>query len=310
MAEVVGETRLLGSEDWAETALYGDRAAFEDALHRMGLTDEVVAEALVVRDDAYASATAPINLGNARFYGIDGPFNATQERRERNRRWARQSLLDWLSGREWVTEESTMQTVDIPIFVLDSPAVDGCSTTLTRSRVSEEGACWTLGLAGSGFSRSSTIATTVTSTVSSRGGHAKLIFQPLVVEVALVSLREKGQVRSRGLQVVPITSSKDLPPPGAMDFSRPMDVRSASPVDFRLSGDTSEDMSEYSFEYESSSGLTTKVGVTAFGATADLAVSRRLQRSLALTAELVAGRDYAMRQLADIDGIRWEASPL
>lgn len=305
--EGIGEARFVRERDWAEIGLSDDRAGFEDALRRMGLAEEILADALAVRDDARAYSISPIRPGPARYYGIDGPHDAMVARRETRRAMARERLLDWLAGRQLVTEATATQTVDIPIFVLDSPAVDGCSTTLTRSTTSEDGAGWTLELAGSGFTGSRTIATTLTSTVSSRAGHAKLIFQPVVVEVSLVALHEKGQVTGRGLQVVPI-GTRDLPPPGATDSRTAGVVRAGPPIDFRLGGDTSEDTSEYTFTYETSSGLGTKVGIAAFGAKADLAVTRRLQRSFTLTAELVAGRDYSMRPRADIDGIRWEAT--
>ena len=186
-------------------------------------------------------------------------------------------------------------TLKCPIFVLTAPDVEGCTTTLTRSRAAEGGWKLDLKLFGNGVSLGQKVTITWTSEFTASAGRVHRLYLPIPVAVQEVTTtfddgREEAITYEYALQL-------DLVPPESLhvetltDWTRP-DGPHVTVLEAGLRDQSETELQKESFSYESETAGDVEIGFKAFGADQTVKVEFGSTHSIELAAALAPGHDY------------------
>ena len=123
-------SRRIEKIAWDDVAL-DDRVGFDASLRSAGLSEQSVLEALAVRDlaaDELLPATERLEpYENVSFSESPPDYIEAQQFYFTTRRSALERLRDWWRQRVTVIDSIEPLTVRIPLFVLGTPSVQGCT---------------------------------------------------------------------------------------------------------------------------------------------------------------------------------------
>jgi hypothetical protein len=303
---LIGKTYVRGSAAWDKAAVYYSNF-LERSLGDLGLPEEDVMTALTLRDEAAEQVRAIDEAERFTLNRSGKGYSSTDvsQEAEMSRRSALSRLTDWFKGREIRVNESTEVEVRVPLFVLAAPAVKGCSATFEESVMHNRALLWNVSILGSGLGQSAELATSASWKFSSSGGEIKVVFIPVSVTIARVTVLEKGQTISEGYQV-DASAIKTSSEPGLLllspDADPPIGELSRT---YPLAGDTTEAIASYEYKYQQKADRHLEIGVTAFHLDAKVRAAVQINGSLSLKYELRGGYDYALHRLTEGDGLLW-----
>src|SRR6266545_2395853 len=164
---------------------------------------------------------------------------------------------------------------------------------------------WHAKLLGSGLGGSSDIRVTSTWRFEAAAGDRKLVFLPVTVITAAVTILEGTRVVATTHQVAASEVSTARAPgllllaPGAQPPAGDL-IRS-----FSLAGDTSGAIAKFEESYETTAMRRIELGVGAFGVETQLSAEISIAKEIVLSLELRGGFDYELRGLAVGEGMAW-----
>jgi hypothetical protein len=118
----------------------------------------------------------------------------------------RQSLLrrfqDLLAGRGFRVDDVSRSEVRFPLFLLAAPTPEGCSATFSSTTMAGRALTWNVKLLGSGLGGSSNLRVTATWRFRAAAGERNVMFVPMTVTSAVVTLLDRTRVVGTTTQVI------------------------------------------------------------------------------------------------------------
>jgi hypothetical protein len=172
---------------------------FELGLRDVGLSDDDVLEVLAIRDEV-AGYVHTIDEDEQKSLSLDFIDGGAHVRRKAaaERASALEQLIDWFRRREVRVERETSVDIRVPLFVLAAPTVGGCAATVQRSERGGRALSWNVNLFGSDLGGSTAVRTTCSWKFSASSGETKVVFIPVTVPIAHVTVLERGKVVGQG----------------------------------------------------------------------------------------------------------------
>jgi hypothetical protein len=265
---LIGQVRVESSDSWIDTGLQ-DAGSLERDLRVLCLDDAEISSALDLRHETVATLLR-IQERIDEIYRAAAYFDTPPEVRRLLHR--RQSLLrrfrDRLTGRGFRVDDVARSEVRLPLFLLAAPTPEGCSATFSSTTMAGRALTWSVKLFGSGLGGSSTLWVTSTWRFRSAAGERKLVFVPMTVTSAAVTLLDGTQVVGTTTQVV-ASEVSTATAPGLLLLAPDADTALGRPImRYPLADDGTGGLATYEHKYEGHRAGRIEIGVTAFGAQA------------------------------------------
>ena len=306
--------RLEGDIDaqhltWEERA-FGDEAFFTSGLHDLGLPDSKIAEAWSVFSEMSKpldSIDDQIREFRERDIGLHLRTPEELQRLYEKRRSTLKRISDRFKAQTFEINSITQSSLRIPVFILSAPAVEGCSTSFTTSTQLTHNLNFRLTVYGSGIDGATKAWCQARCEFIVNAGDAKIVFLPADLTVGEVSVLVKGKTIAQGSQIQTIDFPESEPAVALI----PRDaypLAGARVKTYPLAGDTTGDVSTYSYDYYQYGTRGFSLKAQAFGLDLGLQVEVALQRTVGLTYTLKGGRDYSLHYVHEGLGITWSVS--
>ncbi len=299
-------SRSLEPVTWDEAAL-DDRAAFYTELRAVGLSERGIAEALEVRDEAAAKLLPAQErlkpYENVMFFESPPEYIDAQNFYFKTRQTALGRLGDWWRERVTIVDAVDSYTARIPLFVLGTPAVRGCTSKWSREIISGISGGGTLSIAGSGFASDSASTYVESAVFQADSSDIKLIFCDVKLRLEHIEIREPAKPAIRAWRIDLAGSDRSVSPgllvlaPGKVpprgEFVRP----------YPLAGDTSGALATYSETYKQQKNKQAKVGFKVKGVELGLTTKSDYSDGVKMEFQLKGGSNYGLYYAQDCDGV-------
>jgi hypothetical protein len=291
--------------DWVAAALQS-RDAFASGLRCIGLPDEEVDRTVSLRDDTEAQLRAiDLDIESYRPPGVMFATDPVPPELYARRQSIWRRLADYLNDREIRVLETAETEVRVPLFVLTSADVAGCTARFDQDEMRTRPLTWSMTVFGSGFGGSRELKASATASFTAAAGEAKVVFQPLTLTLQRVAVLEGGRQIGGGVQADSSKIRTDASP-GLLLLSSRARPPAGRPVQrFPLAGDTTGALATYTWVYARTSKKNLSLGVDAFHTKLSLTVGTELTTQVTLQYELRGGHDYALLSVAEGDGLLW-----
>lgn len=288
------------------SAATSDPEAFARGLQELGLPDREVREVIPTVDEA-SSVNKAIDHFNYehRFVRF---FRAPEELEElySKRLGIIDRLSDWFSHRSFRIDKTEEKKVDLPVFVLSAPAVDGCSTSFTLAKEVTRNLSCDLKVYGTGTFGGAESNCNATCTFTAQAGEVKVVFARAELTVGTVTTLINNTPLGEGTTITAIEFPDNTAPGVKL-------VRDDPPLHpgeyfrtYPLAGDTPGAPERYAYDYRETDTRGFGIGVNAFGADLGLKVEVTLKESIGLEFALSGGHDYPLYSPANGHGIMWQ----
>jgi len=241
-------------------------------------------------------------------YGAGGGLDYAVEQWYRNRSEAYTRLLDWIRSRTFEVVDGSDVEVEIPLFLLSAPSVNGCDVSYSVEDTTNEKAELSLTFFGNGIVADTTVECKATSTFSAAQGEVREVFVPMKIRPRQVTMLGKGRtVVGTGLFAEPV-QGKDLVRPGIRKLASspyPADTTKGSEL-YPLSQDVAGANATYETYYTAGASYEASLGFRAFNNDHTVKLGLGVERSIKLESTLRGGHDYRMSHTAQIPGVVWE----
>jgi hypothetical protein len=215
------------------------------------------------------------------------------------------AIKHWLGGITVAEEESDIITQQVPLCVITSPDLPGAKATYGETMTQEDRLGWKIEISGTGFGADVTVVVKQTSEFISSSGDRKLIFAPLKMRVAKVSLYKLGYFQESFLKAE-LAETEVREANGIRDVSTiewQELTREARVIDrFDLLGDTSGDVAKYKRSYTMKGSFESKLGLKLFNLEASIVAKCDAEHTAEVVFELPAGRKYELWEPSSIFG--------
>lgn len=309
------------SDDWISLAT-GEPEFARESLLRMGLNgsqaDEVAA---IVQDGLDAiemierRGTTSIEVEGAQNYPVPDP-----ERFIDNGYEAKQQVRDstWAKLRNWLTETKTVPVqgekgkwrsteIDVPIFRVAAPNVEGCSVALERSVDSRATRGVSVKVLGTGFEGTRVTRVTDVATTKVGAGEVRDLIMPVAIRYRTSQLLVRGKAGEPFVEYSAFfhpqmqAAPKEIDDPGHQTLGA---LLAEYPFDRSPLGEiqTPKRSGLKTDGYAVSAGLDTD--------SASISLSCRVERvsTIGLDPILIGGNRYRMHELRDRPGIGWDVT--
>ena len=301
----------VAREDWVDAILF-DEERFLSAFRDLQLDDDALAEDL--EDYRHAVEPFKIPMGipkNIHFKDPDGAAAYLSETSLRRRNLVVERLMAILKRRRFEVVDVGETRIDIPIFRLNAPGFAKSKVTYTEESRSDTSDGWRLSVLGTGMGADQTIGVTFKSAFTVTGKERMVVFAPIPVRLAIVTVYERGKRIGQGLRAeVPDGLDKvtfsGLGQRKGWSLGRDIPDRNATPWLFPVRDTKKTSMASFKAAFSSESLATVKVGVEHSELRASLRAGVRQTHEIALNFELPGGRDYVARHLRGAHGVYWE----
>jgi hypothetical protein len=299
--------------DWHDS----DRTVFETALRDLGVSGDRLADDLEFFDeqhrlDVAALRSALRSAHRLAFHGIDGPNNHVREHTNRRRIQRSTAFADWLARRQYVVHDEKVEIVQVPVFQLHCPGIEGCKVKYSEASSGKDAMGWKLTVAGTGLGATRTVTAKYVAKFVAEPGQCKVIFVPVPITVYSIWVFEKdGTFVSEGLRTEVNAQQSHVSFAQALR-SAPEHLcndaasSAAEGVEvFSLQDDLTGATSVYEREWSQEATVKVAVGIDGFGLKTEIAAQVKTTRTLKLTYELVGGYSYEALKPTSIPGLAW-----
>jgi len=286
-----------------------NRTAFADGLARLGLGAADRNEALRVRDEVAGEVRllddhyAAIARASYRISSPPEAIAIAQQRRS-----AFQRLSDWFADRQFEVHATTTLEVRVPLFVVAAPDVDGCRTTLAPAGRRPCALSAEVVVYGAGGGAGAIGHVTTTSGVSVAHGERTVVFVPVTVTVADVTVYDAGRQIGRGIQVGAGAAPRAITP-GALRYrpgARPAATGALTDTYFlRTEAPGSVQTYERVEQHPHVETRDLRLGLAAFGVDATIGATVSLTAPVVLDLDLAGGHDYELHEPEQGYGLAW-----
>ncbi|HWM94622.1 MAG TPA: hypothetical protein VN493_27960 [Thermoanaerobaculia bacterium] len=295
--------------EWEDVAVF-DEEAFLQGVHDLGLG---------VEEDSYRASYRhatkilhiPITIG-AKFKDPDGYAHAYHKQLKGRIDIAKDRLKDILGILDVRVEDTIQKRVDVPLFRLHSPKVNGSCVTYQESNEAVGIGDWWVTIFGSGMGAKQDFMVKYSSSFKARNGECKEIFAPITLQISYVSVYKAGARVGQGLR------AEALPMDGKKVINKGVAIRPESyccgedDADsdheeeiFPLAAEGSNSIPVYERIWTRKEAISTQLGIEAFSVKSTLKTEVRHTRDLKLVFELPGGYDYRLRRLKKAHGFSW-----
>ena len=302
---LTGRIQVRTEKDWVVAAVQS-REVFESGLRAIGLPETEVARAVFLRDETHSRVRAiDAEIVRYRQPGVYYAFDPVPADLYVQRNSAWQRLADWFKGREVRVLETTSTEVRVPLFVLSSADVEGCTAAFNLEEMQGRNLSWNMTIYGNGVGGAREFAVSAVAGFTAAAGQIKVVFVPVLLALQRVVVLEAGRQIGSGVQIdgssVHTNSSPGLLvlPPGTGPPAGLLVRR------FPLAGDTTGALATYQWVYKRTSRLHTQIGLDVFGGKLSMNVGTELTTQVTLTYGLRGGYDYVLLGVAQGDGLLW-----
>lgn len=308
----ISQIRSLGRESWAESIGFSDADFLAGAFLDLGLDKGRIAPLVQRYEEAKKAALQQSSLkAPPNFHGYDGLGTWFAMKRDYIKRIWENAVKDILGKYEYVTEDSTRQQIEIPLFYLNSPPVTRSRTVYEEIVTSEAGQSWAITVVGTGMGATQSFGVTDSTKFESQAGDSKLVFIPATILVSLVSTYERGKLVATGLR----TEMEEIKPdhwlPGLSSQSDltgreiPPGLKIHSRRTIPLARDVSTSISSISHSEKAGVQFDVDIGIDLFKLTVKSRIKIRQDHEIRLTFDLPAGHDYELLTVENRSGVWW-----
>jgi hypothetical protein len=302
---LAGSARLRPAAPWELAVEH--RTAFADGLTQLGLNDEDRADALRVRDTV---AGEVLQLGDEYAAIARAAYRPAPVREAiailEERRTAHERLAAWFADRRFEVRARATTDVRIPLFVIAAPDVAGCRTELWPTGTPAAALSARFTLFGTGGGGGATGLATITDGVCTGPGTSRLVFVPVKVTVAKVTVYGNQGLAGQGLQVS-ITGA----PRTAGTYAVQLEADTPSPIGRRLQTCAHRNDAPDICAYERIPAHAppeireVRLPITIEDMEAVVTAAVALSGPVTIAADLAGGHDYDLHDLAQGHGIGW-----
>jgi hypothetical protein len=241
-------------------------------------------------------------------YGAGGGLDAATEQWQRNQSQAYFRILDWIRGRKFDVVDGDPVKVDVPLFVLSAPDVEGCEVTYSVEDLEQGKAELSLTFFGNGIVADAIVECKATSTFSAAEGEVREVFLPLWIRPRRVVVRNTdGAVVGTGHFAQPFKGKEVVRPGTRVLPNSPYSADASGESElYPLRNDSVGAKATYQAVYTAGASFGVSLGFKAFDNDNTAKLGLRVQRSITLESVLRGGHDYRMSRTAEIPGIVWE----
>jgi hypothetical protein len=241
-------------------------------------------------------------------YGPGGGLDYAVEQWYSNQSRAYTRLLDWIRSRTFEVVDGSDVEVEIPLFLLSAPTVNGCDMAYSVEDTTNQKAELSLTFFGNGIVADTTVECKATSTFSAAPGEIREVFVPMKIRPRRVTVLGKGgAVVGTGLFAEPV-QGKDIVRPGVRRLTSSPYTADASKGSelYPLSKDIAGAKATYETFCTAGASYEVSLGFKAFNNDHTARLGLGVQRSIKLESTLRGGHDYRMSHTAQIPGVVWE----
>lgn len=300
-----GKVAIGGEKDWVDAALQS-RDAFGSGLRSIGLPEDEVERAVLLRDDTEAQLRAiELDIESYLPPGVHFAVDPVPPELYARRRSVWRRMADYFSDREVRVLESAVTEVRVPLFVLAGADVAGCTAAFDQEQMRTRPLTWSVTVFGNGLSGSRELKASATASFTAAAGETKVVFQPLKLMVQRVAVLLDGRQVGGGVQVDSRSVRTDSSPGLLLLSSQAKPPAGASVQRFPLAGDTTGALATYKWVYARTSKRDLALGADAFHTKLSFTVGTELTTQVTLQYELRGGHDYVLLTAAEADGLLW-----
>lgn len=300
-----GKVAIGPQEDWVDAALQS-RAAFGSGLRSIGLPEDEVKRAVSLRDDTEEQLRAiELEIESYRPPGVLFARDPVPPELYAQQRSVRRRLTDYFNDREVHVLDTVVKEVRVPLFVLASADVPGCTATFDQQEMHSRPLTWSMTVFGNGLSGSRELKTSAEASFTAEAGQAKVVFQPLKLMLQRVAVLQGGRQVGGGVQVDSGSIRTDSSPGLLLLSAEARPPAGPSVRRFPLAGDTTGAVATYTWVYARTSKKNLTLGVDAFYTNLSLTVGTELTTQVTLEYGLRGGHDYVLLSTAEGDGLLW-----